>query len=467
MDLPPVDELEAATSLVGQGKKMELLPQLSPNLEETFGQAEQDDSLLQDERPYFRKLEQGESFVCTQALRESGEQMEDLILYQTVEDETQMEKTPGHIVEAPGSLENSVETAPVCLSEQVERITEGQMDDEPFMDVPLIQSCDDMTEKSAQHLDAKAAVMELDSIYSGYTRRSSPAASAVTPPIAPLSDEGAGKRNEGVRTVVCADRGTYGSVTEDEDVLPGLMKCRNRTLLHYPSSKGDDLQQRETNMAPASPTEAKSSHPHLFLSSHSDCGNKPEELQPPAKTEETKTEPAEDMYPDSSDVKQGDFLAAVKAEDVATKDEQLDYPIDPEALETKPELLSISVKPEGGDRKAEVYSAFSGGAKFKTEAKPEDLEFTAYPDSSEEKCKAKAEPLEFTLPDLKGKVKQELLEADSTVLTPKPEQTDGLVDAAASLVMKGQAKTLSSPGNSVVLAFYLTCLHPSELVCLK
>lgn len=448
MDLPQVDELEAETSLVGQAKKMELLPQLSPNLQESFDQAEQKDSLSQDVRPYFGKLEQGESFVCPPAIQESGEQVEGLILYQTVEEETQMEKTTGDIVEAPGSLENSIETAPVCLSEDVEEITERQMDHETFMDVSLVE----MTEKTAQPLIAKASVMELDSIYSGYTRHSSPAASTMTPVIASLSDEGTSKSIEGFQTGVSVGQEAYESVGEDENLLPGIITCKNRTLLHDHSRNGDDLpRQHETDVAPASPADTKSSHPNVFLSSDSDCGNNPQQLQLPVKTEETKRESVEDIYPDSSDVKQGDFLSAVKAENVVPKDEQLDYPIKPETLETKSELLSISVKPEGLERKADVYSAFSDGAKLKTETKPEDLEFTTYPDSSEEKCKAKAEPLEFTLPDVKGKIKQELLEADSTVLTPKLEQPDGLVDAAASLVVKGQLKKLCSPGNNIVL----------------
>lgn len=451
MDLRQVDELEAETSLVGQDKKMELLPQLSPNLPESFDQTEQKDSLSRDVRPYFGKLDQGESFVCPQAIQESGEQVDGLILYQTVDEETQMEKTTGDIVEATRSPQNPIETTAVCLSGQVEAITERQMDHEPFMDVSLVQSCNEMTEKSAQHLDAKVTVMELDSIYSGYTRHSSPATSTMTPPIATLSDEGTNKSNEGVHTGVPLGPEAYESVDEDEHLLPGIIKFKNRTLLHDPSSKDNDLQQRETDMASASRTNTKSSHSNIFLSSDSDCGSKPQELQLPVKTEETKRESVEDIYPDSSDVKQGDFLSTVKAENVVTKDEQLDYPIKPEMLETKSELLSLSVKPEALDRKAEVYAAFSDGAKLKTETKPEELEFTTYPDSSEEKCKAKAEPLEFILPDTKGKIKQELLEADSTVLTPKLEQTDGLVDAAASLLVKGQVKKLCSQGKSTAL----------------
>lgn len=456
MDLPGVDELEAETSLVGQDKKMELLPQLGPNLQEGFDRAAQRESISPDGRPYFGKLEQGESFVCPQAVQESGEQVEGLILYRAVEEERQMEKTTGDIVEARGSPENSKETAAACLSEHVEEITERQMDDEPFMDVSLVQSCDEMTGKNAPHLDATATVMELESIYSGYTRQSSPATSTATPPIAALSDEGTSKSNETLQTGVCVAQETYESADEDETLLPGVIQYKNRTLLHDHSSKGDDRQQRGTDMAPASPPNAKSSYPHVFLSADSDCGNKRQELQLPVKTEETKRECVENIYPDSSDVRQGDFLSGVKAENVVTKDEQLDYPIKPETLETKAELLSISVKPEGFHPKAEVYSAFSGGAKLKTETKPEDVGLTAYPDSSEEKCKAKAEPVELTLPDIKGKVKQELLEADSTVLTPKLEQTDGLVDTAASVVVKGQVKKLCSPGNGGVFAS--TCI---------
>lgn len=444
----PLDELEAEASLVGRDKKMELLPQLSPGLQESYDQAEQREALSPDVRPYFGKLEQGESFVCPQDIHESEERVEGLILYQTVEEETQMEKTTRGVVEAAGSAESSMETVPVCLSGQVEEVTERQMDHEPFMDVALVQSCEDVTEKTVQHLDGKATVMELDSLYSGYTRHPSPAAPTMTPPIAPLSDEGTGRSNQGVQPGVSVGQDAYESVGDDDNLLPGL----HRTLLHD-SGRGDGLQRRETDAAPARPPNADSSHPHVFLSSDGDCGSKPQALQLPVKTEETKRECAEDAYPDSSDVKQGDFLSAVKAESVDAKDEQSDYPIKAEALETKADLLGVSVKPEGSDAKAEVFSAFADGTKLKTEAKAEDLELSAYPDSSEEKCKAKAEPLEFTLPDIKAKIKQELLEADSTVLTPKLEQTDGLVEAAAGLGVKGQVKKLYSPGNGVGLGF--------------
>ncbi|XP_011611924.2 chromodomain-helicase-DNA-binding protein 6 isoform X6 [Takifugu rubripes] len=401
MDLPQVDQLEAEASLVGRDKRMELSPQLCPNLQGSFGQAEHKDELSQDVEPYFGKLEQGESLVCPESIQESGEQVDGLIFYQTMEEETQMEKTTGDIVGATGNPGNNLNAAPVCLSEQVEAITERQMDHEPIMDVSLVQSCDEMTdEKTVQHLDARATVMELESIYSGYTQRSSP---AMTPPITSLTEEGTTKINKGVKTEESVGQETFESVGEDENLPAGIIKYGN-------------------------------------------CGNKPQQLQLPVKTEETERKSIEDIYPDSSDVKQGNFLSAVKTEDLITKDEQLDYPIKPETLESKSEFVSVSVKPEGLDCKPEVYSAFSGGTKLKTETQPEALDFTTYPDSSEEKCKSKAEPLELTLPGIKGKIKQELLEADSTVLTPKLEQTDGLVDTAASLAVKGQVKKLCTPG---------------------
>lgn len=444
MDLPQVDQLEAETSLVGRHKPMALSPQLCPNLQESFGQAEHKDELSQDMQPYFGKLEQGESLVCPESIQQSGEHVDGLIFYQTMEEETQMEKTTGDIVGATGNPGNNVTAAPVCLSEQVEEITERQMDHEPFMDGSLVQSCDEMTdEKAVQHLDAGATVMELESIYSGYTHHSSPATSAMTPPITSLSEEDTTKINKGVKTEESVGQETYESVGEDENLAAGIIKCKIRTLLRDHNSQEDDLPQDETEMTPVSPPNAKSSCPSVF---DSDCGDKPQELQLPVKTEETERESIEDIYPDSSDVKQGSFLSAVKTEDVVTKDEQLDYPIKAETLESKSELASVSVKPERLDFKPEVYSAFSGGAKLKTETQPEALDFTTYPDSSEEKCKAKAEPLELTLPGIKGKIKQELLEADSTVLTPKLEQTDGLVDAAASLAAKGQVKKLCGPG---------------------
>ncbi|XP_024864605.1 chromodomain-helicase-DNA-binding protein 6, partial [Kryptolebias marmoratus] len=186
----------------------------------------------------------------------------------------------------------------------------------------------------------------------------------------------------------------------------------------------------------------------------------PEQLLVPVKVEETKPEPAEDVCADSSEVKHSAFLSyPVKSEDLETKAEQFEFPVRAQSLEVKPEDLTFPMKAENFSTKPEAlrfgaevkppdlrFPACSD--KFKTESKPEGLRFpslpeakpevlgfTAYPDSSEVKPEAKPEGLEF-----KAEMKQEMLEADSTVLTPKLEQADGMVDSSGGLVLKGHVK---------------------------
>uniref|UniRef100_A0A3Q4HM05 Chromodomain helicase DNA binding protein 6 n=1 Tax=Neolamprologus brichardi TaxID=32507 RepID=A0A3Q4HM05_NEOBR len=72
-------------------------------------------------------------------------------------------------------------------------------------------------------------------------------------------------------------------------------------------------------------------------------------------------------------------------------------------------------------------------------------------ESSEIKPEAKPEVLGFTaLSEVKTETKHEMLEADSTVLTPKLEQNDGLVETSESAELKGQVKEErpSTPGFS-------------------
>ncbi|XP_029906908.1 chromodomain-helicase-DNA-binding protein 6 isoform X2 [Myripristis murdjan] len=218
------------------------------------------------------------------------------------------------------------------------------------------------------------------------------------------------------------------------------------------------------------------------------CGeNKPDPLELSIKTEETKTEALEEglpIYPDTSEVKPTKLDAySVKSENLVTKTEQLDYSVKPEILETKPEDLGHPMKSENLDSKPEVlqfaaYSdgceikpevkqegiglaAYPDGSELKPETKPEGLGFAAYPDSSEIKPEAKQESLEFSaypdsseikpeakpeglgltaFPEVKAETNQDLLEADSTVLTPKLEQADGLAETTEGLEMKGQVK---------------------------
>uniref|UniRef100_A0A665TV52 Chromodomain helicase DNA binding protein 6 n=1 Tax=Echeneis naucrates TaxID=173247 RepID=A0A665TV52_ECHNA len=191
------------------------------------------------------------------------------------------------------------------------------------------------------------------------------------------------------------------------------------------------------------------------------------------------------IYPNSSEVKHTKFIVyPMKSEDLVTKPEQLDYPVKRELLDTKPEDLSTSMKPESLDSKPEVlqfaafsdgveikheakpislgFAAYPDGVKLKSETKPEDLRFTAfpdtsaikpeakpeslefaaYPDSSEIKPEAKPEDLEFSaLPEVKAEMKQGLLEADSTVLTPKLEQDRVIInrlDSICHAILKGK-----------------------------
>ncbi|XP_008406537.1 chromodomain-helicase-DNA-binding protein 6 isoform X3 [Poecilia reticulata] len=194
-----------------------------------------------------------------------------------------------------------------------------------------------------------------------------------------------------------------------------------------------------------------------------------------------KTEAAEDVCPDSSDIKHSRFLSfPVKSED--TKAEQLEFPLRAPLLDVKPEDLSFSMKSESFDVKPEVlqFVAFSDCGKIKPEVKPADLRFAVYPDGarfkaemkpealrlagfpetsaikpeskpdalefaafsngSGIKAEVKPEVLEFTAsPEVKVEMKRETLEADSTVLTPKLEQGEA-VAAAAESPLKGQVK---------------------------
>ncbi|XP_061584201.1 chromodomain-helicase-DNA-binding protein 7-like [Cololabis saira] len=209
------------------------------------------------------------------------------------------------------------------------------------------------------------------------------------------------------------------------------------------------------------------------------------------KVPERKPEPGlvsvkvEDVSPDSSEVKPSPSRP-VKSEELEPKPEQLEFPVRAQSPEPKPEDLRLPVKPEDLDAKPNVLpfadvkpepevkassalqlTSYPDGGHFKVEAKPEVLALAAfadavkseaktelafYPDSSQ--VKAEPEGLDFgTLSRVKAELKQETLEADSTVLTPKLEQ-DGAGDAAASsegLAAKGLVKEErpSTPGPAV------------------
>ncbi|XP_022614440.1 chromodomain-helicase-DNA-binding protein 6, partial [Seriola dumerili] len=436
-------------------------------LQESFRQAED----KADVHPYLGKLEQ-----CPESIEEPGEEVDGLILYQAVEEETMEDSIESGALMGNASREDgSVEHTD--LSDQVDEISEGQVDHVSLMDVQdvqVVQSRDQTAEKAAKQSNAKAGEMELDSIYSECAKPSSASLSSVT--IESKSDETTGGK-AGVKTEVSMDQDSYDGTAEDS---------------FDQDNKEHLLEQNEIKIAAALPENSADTKPPglKFSPSPDSVGErKPAQLELPIKVEETKTEIAEEVlpiYPDSSEVKHAKFLTyTVKSEDLVTKAEQLDYPVKQEALEAKPEDLSLPMKAESLDSKPEVlqfaafgaeikpeakplslgFAAYPDGAKLKSEtkteglrltafpdtsaikpeAKPEGLEFAAFPDSSEIKPEAKPEDLEFTgLPEIKAETKQELLEADSTVLTPKLEQADGLVDASESQLVKGQEKALYS-----------------------
>ncbi|KAG7236852.1 hypothetical protein INR49_000156 [Caranx melampygus] len=445
-----------------QDERMDISNQLSQGLQESFDHGEDKTDLPQDVHPYLGKLEQ-----CPESIEEHGEDVDGLILYQTVEEETMEDSIEsGALMRNTSRVDGLVEHTD--LSDQVDEISEGQVDHVSLMEVPVVPPCDQTAEKAAKQSNAKPGEMELDSIYSECTKHSSGSLSSVS--IESKCDETT-SRKAAVKTEVSMDQELYEGTAEDS------LDQDNKDNL---------LEQNEIKIAPALPDIKP---PGLKFSPLPDSGGekKPTHLDLPIKVEETKTEIVEDVfpiYPDSSEVKHAKFLAySIKSEDLVTKAEQLDYPVKQEPLDTKPEDLSLPMKPESLDSKPEAlqFAAFSDGAEIKPEAKPvslgfaayadgtklksetkpeglrltafpdtsaikpemkpEGVEFAAYPDSSEIKPETKPEDLEFpALPEIKAEMKQELLEADSTVLTPKLEQVDGLVDTSEGLVVKGQVK---------------------------
>ncbi|XP_049893601.1 chromodomain-helicase-DNA-binding protein 6 isoform X1 [Epinephelus moara] len=479
MEVPQMDGIVPEPGLAEQDEQ---------DLQESFNQAEHEEELPQGVHPYLGKLEQESSLACPESIEEPGEEVDGLILYQTVEEET-----IGNSLDTETLMGNAAgEDGPAeCtdLADQVDEISEGQMDHVSFIHVPVVQPSDDVAVKQ---LDVKPNEMVLQSIYSEYAQPSCPTTSVSPPTVAAKADETATKSSggAGVKTEVSMNQNNYEGTAEDLSSPHGRRDCKNRVLTFSldQDNKNNLLEQIGIKMAPTLPANSIDTKPSdlkfSFLPEDSGVDKKPQQLELPIKVEETKTEAGEDVYPDSSEVKHGNFLSyRVKSEDLVTKAEQLDYPVKPETLETKPEDLSLPMKPESLDCKPEVlqfaafsdgaeikpeekpvalsFAAYPDGAKLKTEteqedlrlsafpdtsaikpeAKPEGLEFTTYPDSSEIKPEAKPEDLEFTaLPEIKAETKQELLEADSTVLTPKLEQVDGLVDTSESLVVKGQVK---------------------------
>ncbi|XP_031734943.1 chromodomain-helicase-DNA-binding protein 6-like, partial [Anarrhichthys ocellatus] len=460
MEVPQMDGIVPEPGLGDQDKE---------DLQRGFDQSEHKEESPRDAHSYLGKLEQQGGLAYPESIEEPGEEVDGLILYQTGE-----EVTMGNSLDTETLLGNTAgEEGPedsTDLADQVDEISEGQVDPVPLMDVPVVQPCEEEPEK---HLDIMT--------------------------VASKAKNGAGLKSE-----ESMDQEAYDGTAED-------LNCKNRVLTFSldQEHKDDLLEQDELKMAatlPADRVDSKPSNLKFSLLPDGGAEKKPQQLELPVKVEETKTETGVDVYPHSSEFKHGKFFSyRVKSETLVTKAEHLHYPVKPETLETKPEDLSPPMKAERSDRNPEVlqfaaysdgaeikpeakpvtlrFSPYPDGAKLKTESEPEDLtafphtaikpeikpeglEFSTYPDSSEIKPEAKPEDLDFSaFPEIKAETKQEPLEADSTVLTPKLEQADGLVDSSESLVEKGQLKE-ERPGTPVlVVEGYSSPRFPPVSMC--
>lgn len=469
MELPEMDGIALESISGKQEKGMEVSHHLSQELRDSFVQGQLKEELPQDVHPYLGKLEQEECLVCPDSIHQSEEKVDGLILCQTMEQEAidtkaLMGESARNPVQAIG-IPFSTEDASVGLSDQVDEISEGQVAHDSFVDVPLVHPCTEIARKAVKQLDAKSKEVELESIYSDYAQ-CCPANSISSPTVASKSEESSTKNSGGVKTEVSVYRNN--STVEELILLPCKSSCKNSTL---PFS----FEQSETKMAPTLPVnriDTKSSDLIFFLLPDIYDGKKTQQHKLPIKAGKKKSLAVEDVCPNSSEVRHGKcFLSTIKSESVMTKAEQLDYAAKPELLDTKPEV-SLSKKHKSLDSKPEVLqcATSSDGTEIQPETKPEALKFTSYqdgaklktdincdveymtyPDSSQIKSEVKPEGPEFrTLPKIKAKTRQELSEADSTVLTPKLEKTDRLEDTAGSLVVKGPVKEerTSTPGKS-------------------
>ncbi|KAM3877683.1 chromodomain-helicase-DNA-binding protein 6 [Diretmus argenteus] len=498
----PMDGMETESGLGEQDDGMEVSNQpMSPELQENLDQGEHHEDLPQIGHPYLRKLEQHANLACPEPMEEPGEEVDGLILYQRVEEETMENSLDADIsigratVEPPeaGSIpEHSKEDLPVGhveLADQVDEISEGQVDQVSLMDIPLVEPCGESVEQAMEQLESKREEMELESIYTGHTHPSCPSTSASSHTVTFKSDETIANSHGVCRVKVeFSDQESCGGKAEGLNLSDVSGDYKHRALpFSLSESKGSKLDHLGVpeDICDRKPGINTKLNDVKFSLLPDSCGeNKPDPLELPIKTEETKTEAIEEglpMYPDSSEVKPIQLLGySIKSESLVTKAEQLDYSVKPETLETKLEELSHPMKPESLDSKPEIlplFAAYSDGSdikpeakpeglgfatypddsELKTETKPEGLQFAAYPDSSEIKPEAKPEGLEFAAypdsseikpeakpeglgftayPEVKAETKQDLLEADSTVLTPKLEQVDGLAETTESLEVK-------------------------------
>uniref|UniRef100_G3N434 Chromodomain helicase DNA binding protein 6 n=1 Tax=Gasterosteus aculeatus TaxID=69293 RepID=G3N434_GASAC len=198
--------------------------------------------------------------------------------------------------------------------------------------------------------------------------------SCSTSSVSPTTAASKSKNGTGLKGEESTDQENY-----DEGAAVD-MDCKNRVLTFSldPDHKGGLLAQEEVKMASGVPADGADAKPSVLKFTLIPVGGgekKPQDLELPVKMEETHTEKAVDVYPDSSEFKHGKFLSyPVKSEKLVAKAEHLHYPVKPETPETKAEDLRPPVAAENSYRKPEVlqYAADTEGANVKPEAKSEE-----------------------------------------------------------------------------------------------
>jgi len=385
-EVPQMDESEPQPE---EDQRKEALKQASQDLQESFDCAEHSEDLPPDVHPYLGKLEQEGNFVCPESIEEPAEEVDGLILYQTVEErsmdnsldtEAFMHNAAGEFAqmqEIPQNSRGSGGALGEDLADQVDEISEGQVARGSLRDAAGVRACEETAEKA----EAKTSEMELENIYSEFAQPSHPSVSdSEQSKCAEMTRE-----NDGAKTEVSTNQEDFEGSAEDLNSPDGSRDCRRRALLFSrdQDSKVHVLDQSEMKMASALPSNSTDTKPSdLKFSLQQTSGEKkPEELAVPIKVEVTKTETVEDVCPDSSEVKHSHFFSyPVKSEDLVTKAEQLEYPVKAPSLEEKPEDLSLPMKPENFDTKPEVlqFVAYSDGSEVKPDVKPSALRFTAF-----------------------------------------------------------------------------------------
>uniref|UniRef100_A0AAQ5ZF89 DNA helicase n=1 Tax=Amphiprion ocellaris TaxID=80972 RepID=A0AAQ5ZF89_AMPOC len=142
------------------------------------------DSGLKDlsQDPFLGKLVEEGSLVCPESIEESVEEVDSLILYQTEKEatvensldaENLMGDSTGPFVQMKGLPKASGDGVPMDLADQVDEISEGQVDQVALIDAPAVQPCDEISENAMKQPDAKTNEMELENIYSEYAQPSS------------------------------------------------------------------------------------------------------------------------------------------------------------------------------------------------------------------------------------------------------------------------------------------------------